>query len=178
MSCKISCYISLYDDEILCIIVSSSALSDIFMHMVEWFWNQPHINVHGANMGPTWVMLASDGPHVGPLNLAIRAHTDSLLKDCNNNPIANALHSSHPCTELLILYHIKQYLTNICLAVTNIPRCKCHWQTQAGGLWQRFVLICNISLPFLEYEDYWHWQKRLVALVGIKAKWNMLQTKS
>ena len=28
--------------------------------------------VHGANMGPTWVLSAPDGPHVGPLNLAIR----------------------------------------------------------------------------------------------------------
>ena len=28
--------------------------------------------VHGANMGPTWVMSAPDGPHVGPMNLAIR----------------------------------------------------------------------------------------------------------
>ena len=26
--------------------------------------------VHGANMGPTWVLLAQDGPHVGPINLA------------------------------------------------------------------------------------------------------------
>ena len=23
---------------------------------------------HGANMGPTWVLYAPDGPHVGPTN--------------------------------------------------------------------------------------------------------------
>ena len=28
--------------------------------------------VHGANMGSTWVLQAADGPHVGPMNLAIR----------------------------------------------------------------------------------------------------------
>ena len=28
--------------------------------------------IHGANMGPTWVLSATDGPHVGPTNLAIR----------------------------------------------------------------------------------------------------------
>ena len=28
--------------------------------------------VHGANMGPTWVLSAPDGPHVCPMNLAIR----------------------------------------------------------------------------------------------------------
>ena len=27
--------------------------------------------VHGANMGPTWVLSAPDGPHVGLMNLAI-----------------------------------------------------------------------------------------------------------
>ena len=28
--------------------------------------------VHGANMGPAWALVAPDGPHVGPMNLAIR----------------------------------------------------------------------------------------------------------
>ena len=28
--------------------------------------------VHGANMGPTWVLSALGGPHVVPMNLAIR----------------------------------------------------------------------------------------------------------
>ena len=34
----------------------------------------PDSKVHGANMEPTWVLLAPDGPHVGPMNLAIRDH--------------------------------------------------------------------------------------------------------
>ena len=32
----------------------------------------PDSQVHGANVGPTWVLSAPDGPHVGPMNLAIR----------------------------------------------------------------------------------------------------------
>ena len=28
--------------------------------------NNPESKVHGANMGPTWVLSAPDGPHVGP----------------------------------------------------------------------------------------------------------------
>ena len=32
----------------------------------------PDNKVHGANMGPTWILSAPDGPHVGPMNLAIR----------------------------------------------------------------------------------------------------------
>ena len=31
----------------------------------------PDSKVHGANMGPTWVLSAPDEPHVGPMNLAI-----------------------------------------------------------------------------------------------------------
>ena len=32
----------------------------------------PDNKVHGAIMGPTWLMSAPDGPHVGPTNLDIR----------------------------------------------------------------------------------------------------------
>ena len=32
----------------------------------------PDSKVHGSYMGPTWVLSAPDGPHVGPMNLAIR----------------------------------------------------------------------------------------------------------
>ena len=33
--------------------------------------------VHGANMGPIWVLSAPDGPHVDPINIAIRFVNDS-----------------------------------------------------------------------------------------------------
>ena len=32
----------------------------------------PDSKIHGADMGPTWVLPAPDGPHVDPTNLAIR----------------------------------------------------------------------------------------------------------
>ena len=32
----------------------------------------PDSKVRGENMGPTWVLAAPDGPHVGPMSLAIR----------------------------------------------------------------------------------------------------------
>ena len=31
----------------------------------------PDSKVHGANMGPTWVLSAPDGPDIGPMNLAV-----------------------------------------------------------------------------------------------------------
>ena len=33
----------------------------------------------GANMGPIWVLSAPDGPHVAPLNLAIRVVASDML---------------------------------------------------------------------------------------------------
>ena len=33
--------------------------------------NNPDSKVHVANMGPTWVLSAPGGPHVGHVNLAI-----------------------------------------------------------------------------------------------------------
>ena len=41
----------------------------------------PDSKVHGANMGPTWVLSAPDGPHVGHMNLAIRAGKTSWYWD-------------------------------------------------------------------------------------------------
>ena len=32
----------------------------------------PDSKVHGANMGPTWVLSAPEGPYVGPMHFAIR----------------------------------------------------------------------------------------------------------
>ena len=46
--------------------------------------------VHGANMGPTWVLSAPDGPHVGPMNLAIRVVTQLWVPrqvGCDSVPI-------------------------------------------------------------------------------------------
>ena len=37
-----------------------------------WINTIPDNQIHGANMGPTWVLSAPDGPLVGPTNLAIR----------------------------------------------------------------------------------------------------------
>ena len=42
----------------------------------------PDSKVHWANMGPTWVLSAPDGPNVGPMNLAMRdgLHTPSDMR--------------------------------------------------------------------------------------------------
>ena len=43
--------------------------------------NTPDSKVHVANMGPTWVLPAPDGPHVGPMNIVIRDSMDNTCSD-------------------------------------------------------------------------------------------------
>ena len=49
---------------------------DLISEVVAWLplthQTDPDNNVHGANMGPIWVLSAPGGSHVGPMNLAIR----------------------------------------------------------------------------------------------------------
>ena len=40
------------------------------LQIIYWFLF-PDSKIHGANMGPSWVLSAPDGPHVGPMNLVM-----------------------------------------------------------------------------------------------------------
>ena len=60
--------------EILLIGTLGTNFSEIFIKIHTCL----HLDVadskdHGANMGPTWVLSAPGGPHVGPMNLVIRS---------------------------------------------------------------------------------------------------------
>ena len=61
---------------ILCWIVWWQNFSVLIIYAIlsGWFTlvSYPDSKVHGAKMGPTWVLSAPDGPHVGLMNLAIR----------------------------------------------------------------------------------------------------------
>ena len=61
----------------------------VISSIVRYMFNIPDSKVQGANMGPTWVLPASDGPHVGPMNLAIRDVTSGFVWASQNsvNPL-------------------------------------------------------------------------------------------
>ena len=45
---------------------------EIFYWNIYWYWlsyRYPDNKVHGANMGPIWVLSAPNGPHVSPWTL-------------------------------------------------------------------------------------------------------------
>ena len=37
-------------------------------------WYTPDSKVYGANMGPIWGLQEPGGPHVGPMNFAVRVY--------------------------------------------------------------------------------------------------------
>ena len=79
--------------------------------MKQWQALIPDSKVHGANMGPTCVLSAPDGPHVGPMNLAIK---DFLL--CSYHCIISVF-----CRFiLLITYYIIITGTQRCVQSTAV----------------------------------------------------------
>ena len=56
-------------------------------------WGFPDSKVHVAHLGPTWVLSAPGGPHVGPMNLVIRLSTTQMCR----------LHSEHFCPHFHLL---------------------------------------------------------------------------
>ena len=59
--------------------------------------------VHGANMGPTWVLSAPAGPHVGPMNFAIREQNRIL--ECAD-VLWVALWESNTLASLIQMYNM------------------------------------------------------------------------
>ena len=56
-----------------CIIMLTFPIVFNLHNLANWNVNL-HSTVHEAYMGPTWVLSAPDGPHVGPINLAMRGY--------------------------------------------------------------------------------------------------------
>ena len=68
-------------------IMYGTKITNILNRLYLWKKDEdnPDSKVHGANMGPTWVLSAPDGPHVGPMNLAIRESKQCLKQFTNNS---------------------------------------------------------------------------------------------
>ena len=63
----------------------------LFFYSLDAFFAIPDSKLHGAYMGPIWVLSARDGPHVGPMNLAIR--DISVITSVDSAPDI----ITHPC---------------------------------------------------------------------------------
>ena len=70
----------------------------------------PYSKVHEANLGPTWVLSAPDGPHVCPINLAIRV---TILTQNWCSPLIHMVsHKWHKCSPLIDSHKTFEFLNN------------------------------------------------------------------
>ena len=88
-------------------------------------------------MGPTWVLSAADGPHVGSMNLVIRVHMESNISV--NIDSGNNLHLL-PCQEKVGKFESK-YKNHI------EPKCIWNRRQQNGG---------NLFRPQYVYQQWTH----------------------
>ena len=65
------CFWNKYTAFLLDVIIDSCLHSSVVITTCIWVHSVPDSKVHGANMGPTWVLSAPGVPHVGPMDLAI-----------------------------------------------------------------------------------------------------------
>ena len=71
--------------------------SSVELCNIKHVWKtDPDSKVHGVNMGPTWVLSAQDGPHVGPMNLAIGG--SFRIEEISYASLDNALISGSLCS--------------------------------------------------------------------------------
>ena len=89
--------------------------------------HNPDSKVYGANMGPNWVLLAPDGPHVGPMNLAIREVTALLHSIFYVQPYYNGIW----------LYDISWIVKHLSWFL------KASWHFSEGEVWAQFGAGCH-----------------------------------
>ena len=91
-------------------------------------WQPSDSKVHGANMRPTWILLAPDGPHVCPMNLAIRVSSVTL-----NIVIMTCLLQYIDISWSVSLLLQRGHLSN------NYTLCFSHWLPVSAGASNRWV---------------------------------------
>ena len=55
------------------------------IHKMIMIWNYPHSSFHVEHMGPTCILSAPGGSHVGPMNLLSGYAHDNQLSEIVNN---------------------------------------------------------------------------------------------
>ena len=119
----------------------------------------PDSKIHGTNIGPTWVLSSPGGPHVGPMNLAIRVHVGCIH---NNTPLhpGNTLQ----CTSFS-LKSSQQTTNNSAVALPKDKVCciiddrltVAQWMAPSHYLnqcWQ--VFLCHMTKPGINMLLLYH----------------------
>ena len=71
---------TIWYDQVLMILVTICAVKNIKENAI-WLFTQIARFLGPTWVGLTWVLSAPDGPHVGPMNLAIRVYPQKISKE-------------------------------------------------------------------------------------------------
>ena len=107
----------------------------------------PDSKVHGANKGPTWDLSAPYGPHVGPMNLAIRGGTGRAHPGITGN-ISSRESISPPLLTLCPLGDLPEDLADGKSTLVQIMAW-CSWVRRhyLRQCWHRFMSPYGIIRP-------------------------------
>ena len=103
------------------------------MASVASYYKYPDSKVHGANMGPTWVLSVPDGPHVAPMNLTIRVNiinicidlercTACILGGIRLGYITNCVHQIHQTRVRIVVGDLAKRLSSFYKTNPNLQR--------------------------------------------------------
>ena len=118
----------------------------------------PDSKVHGANLGPTWVLSAPDGPHVGPMNLAIRVvrklTASQRHRTSSNSPLTVPQSPGLCCVSVTELRRRPFILSCVCVLLFPCGLCGRRHDTRSC---QNRVLLCIpcFRLSTSPVQDSW-----------------------
>ena len=138
----------------------------IFTHIIGSFTSHPDSKVHGANMGPTWVLSAPDGPHLAPWTPAqanishycwAQAMATSVSTYYYINSywfiIPNQTHRAHMLIQLTLMDRISTFYQ---CRHTMIGLQLAYWCTQILTHWLLGILFnFQISNFQAKFGDWW-----------------------
>ena len=135
--------------------------SHMTQHFVNAVVNIPNSKVHGANVGPTWVLSASDGPNVGPMDFAIR--DDDIIKwkhfyvllalSVGNSPVTSKFPSQRPVT----LHLNKQLRKQPRRQWVELPSCSSWRHCNDCGQERDFQLIKHGWIQLIQFDKNEAW---------------------
>ena len=117
------------------------------------FHHNPNSKVHGASMGPTWVLSAPDGPHVDPMSLAIR-ESMQLDVDCQEEKYSHnilqqlMINTTYSNNGRLFNCATRTLMAFLFLTIQNKYTAK-HGFTYLGRImpiWRKSIATCQICL--------------------------------
>ena len=116
----------------------------------------PDNKVHGANMGPTWVLSAPDGPHVGPMNLVYRDITQSICHRISIwfvVPLLLLVFGASMGFSYQYCQQIKMSNMNVAIVLSRYSTNFASNVTETDSFWRSFLVTLSLAVNTKQKND-------------------------